>query len=677
MVAINYIHCCVGLKASHTNANPFLPEDALKYSKDFKNRYEWLKEDINRLHFDIDGKNLSQELTENEFLDMDTNVKNTLQTAFENQSYCLMTASSYQQRIISWRVNITNAKTSRKKNKEIAEELQAQIELPEGINFDTGIYTNNRKMRMLYSNKDNENRPLRLVYGNPIDTLISYTEECELIEDTKCKVGRPKKVKELECMKILLTLPKDKINEYGVWIELGMMICNEGGTIEDWDTLSKGSKYNRKALELKWKSFTKHNFMFLMFLEKHFPTEYELEKRNSYDFTKTEFETEYAKLMNPPIFIRIQDEIQQLSYQELLHQHRNKIINDEIFVLKWVADPNIKTYEKMGFYPKQPVPENCFNMFRGFAIEPKEGDIRSVIKLLHIIANHDEKVIDYLTKYFAYIFQTCKKTGVVIVVQSNEQGVGKDTFFNFIGSILGSNHFFNTDSPQNNVFHNFNSGTETALLVKFEEAVFNPSTISSFKSKINCPTEKYVKKGKEAITLADHRNFVITTNNEQVVAVEPSDRRFLLLNPSAEKKDDTDFWNEIHSDFAKPETKSAFYHYLLNVDISNFNPEKDRVETDYYREAKLAFAPYHATFLQRFVEESGKDEIEISAYSLLDKINDGAKFPKGARKLGLDMKTYIAENVVIKGHCRTGNSYIINADRLKTYLLSKGWWVEM
>ena len=131
-------------------------------------------------------KGTAETEAENEFLDMDTNVKNTLQTAFENRSYCLMTASSYQQRIISWRVNITNAKTSRKKNKEIAEELQAQIELPEGINVDTGIYTNNRKMRMLYSNKDNENRPLRLVYGNPIDTLISYTEECELIEDTKC-----------------------------------------------------------------------------------------------------------------------------------------------------------------------------------------------------------------------------------------------------------------------------------------------------------------------------------------------------------------------------------------------------------------------------------------------------------------------------------------------------------
>jgi hypothetical protein len=91
----------------------------------------------------------------------------------------------------------------------------------------------------------------------------------------------------------------------------------------------------------------------------------------------------------------------------------------------------------------------------------------------------------------------------------------------------------------------------------------------------------------------------MTTNNDVPVFIEDSDRRFVLIEASSEKKGDHDFWNRIHSELAKPAVQSAYHHYLLNLDLSDFDPARDRPITEYYKDTKQSFVPYHARFFQK------------------------------------------------------------------------------
>jgi hypothetical protein len=297
--------------------------------------------------------------------------------------------------------------------------------------------------------------------------------------------------------------------------------------------------------------------------------------------------------------------------------------------------------------------------------------------------------MEYVLKWVAHIVQRpYKKTEVAIVVQGLE-GVGKDTFWNFIGSILGANeYFYNTKSPENDVFAHFNHGTEKCVLVKFEEADFktNSSNKGKLKSIITNPTETYNQKNKDAVVLDDYRNFVMTTNEEIPVVVSDSDRRFVLIHASEEKKDDTAFWMDAHGKLADVRVKASFHHYLLNKDISGFVPysPQDRVITNYYREVKQSLAPYHAKWFYDYIESAKIARATLAIeepttsptwamYDLYKAMRDTYKWDYTVAKFTRDLKGYITANVITKKRTAACVMYQLDTAKCIEFLKSKDW----
>jgi len=650
-----------GLRASFKNSVEYSLDQVLFNLKTRLDCYEVLNE-INRPYGDIDGK-----CTPETFEEIDKKTREQLETFLGNESYSLMTASSILHNKISWRFVMTNYSINKSDNKKWISDIK--LDLPEGVKLDTGVYGSNQKMRMLNSNKDGENRPLRLICGNPIDTIISYIpENCKYLEI-------PKKVKDTLISKILNELVRDS---YEDWITIGMICFNEGEDIEIWNNWSRKSpKWKSGECQKKWATFTKSSLginTLWTFLKEDNPKAYELLHCNTYEFMKTDFEKTHFKLMNPPLYVRLYNGIQFLKSSELTHLYNNLLCDKKLFIKEWIADPKIRTYESLVYKPKQEVAPEYFNIFTDFDCQAKEGSITTIQSILKLISNNDDKVFNYIEKWVAHLIQKpYEKSGISIIIQG-DQGVGKDTYFDFIGKMLGE-YFFNTGNAENDVFSRFNGHLKKTLLIKFEEASFmtNKTHADKLKNLITCETQPFEDKGAGIVKLESYVRLVMTTNAEVPVSIEHTDRRFMLVKASSEKIGDLDFWNTVHTELAKIETREAYYNYLLNLDLTDFNP-KQRPITQYYEEVKQSFIPYHAQYFQQLIQEFHEIKTFVwKASELHQNMKLKTKFELNITKFGRDIKLY---DVIKKNVGKHNTTYTVNTDDLIEFLRLKKWWYD-
>jgi hypothetical protein len=183
------------------------PDDVLDCITKESNLYEVIKDtDTTRTYGDID----LYAKTKKEATALDAVIEKALRKALTGRRFCLMTASgtdhankSKGKYKVSWRFVLTDLVGSLSNVKRfVLETLQPKITaelaalsvvLPVAV-MDGSVYKKTQKMRLLGSSKDGEVRPLRLVEGSPIDSLITYipADTYETIDDPQPIEEAPK-----------------------------------------------------------------------------------------------------------------------------------------------------------------------------------------------------------------------------------------------------------------------------------------------------------------------------------------------------------------------------------------------------------------------------------------------------------------------------------------------------
>jgi len=405
----------------------------------------------------------------------------------------------------------------------------------------------------------------------------------------------------------------------------------------------------------------------------------------NYLVAKTEFEKECFKVNDPPCYVRIYDSrISLLDIGKLGHIYANKFVDGELFINKWRADADNLTYERIQFLPELTAPPDTYNLWRGFPLQQNEGDVSVIRDVLRLICNNDVASMTYLEDWLAHLFQKpYEKPGVCICTQSDEEGTGKDTFWGFIGQMVGSHMYFNTSRPEDTVFGRFNGSLKEVMLIKFEEANFetNKKNEDALKSLITSTDQSYEAKNENAVTLNSYCRLVMTTNHTIPFVLTDVSRRFMMLKVSPEKVGDRAYWTRVHTTLATPEARNAYYDYLMKRDISKFNP-REFPRTAYAEEVMTASRPTAAAYFQRIIERDDLNEQpdathEWKARDLLDKMNDSSisKYPLNDRLFGLMMKKMAPALERVRD--RTGSSYRFETKTMRTFLVEKHWWVEL
>jgi hypothetical protein len=692
-----------GLKQSYKNAKEMTLDETKETLRLSTNCYEVLNEGPNRLYFDIDGS-APATATREEFDALREETLTKIDALVNGKETALMESCQYESRKLSFRVVFPKAKATKKENKAIVLALAKVADLPAGVRLDPAPYGQNQKMRMLWQNKDGENRPLRLVRGEVEDTFISVVpEDAEQVvvpEEPKAKKGRPRKVIENTLIgDILAQLDVKRLDDYEMWLHIGFICFNESLDVAVWETASERStKHKAGECERKWRTFTKGQMgieKLWEWLKEDNPEAYETLKKHDYAFRKEQFELSHVKLNNPCRYLRIAEDgaTQLLGVAELRHIYGSQQCGGKPFIDQWLADPDIFTCEKMEFKPKLEATPGHYNLWTDFAIQPEEGDWSPVKELLWDLSGHKPDIYDYMEKYIAHLFQKpYEKPEVMILLSSPTEGIGKDTLPDAVlGPILGDKYYYSTTNHEEEVFGRFTSHLRTTLFLKLEEMEREccHKHDDQLKGWITCKGRDYEEKGvPKGNPIKSYVRLFGTTNDPCPVRLTKDFRRFLLVNPSADHAGDKPYWADLYRRLGYEGNRlvdtrglAAFLHHCLSVDITDWNP-RSKLETDALVNARQSQAPPHARWFQTQIQYRMEDDGTIGADDEMrntfryfrDEISRLSKFPYTDYRLREELRVYPQVNE--PRHTRGGTEWAFSCRAVKAFLESRQWWVS-
>ena len=363
----------------------------------------------------------------------------------------------------------------------------------------------------------------------------------------------------------------------------------------------------------------------------------------SYSDKKIEWERSHFKVMHPPMYISLLDEsIEQQLAKDLFESYRHEECKGEDgkdvkFVSKWVQDRSIRKFTKIDFLPP---PLQCksdvFNLWRGFPIEqvplPEGFDIETdtYVKkfkdfMLGILGNQANA--DYTTAYFANKVQNPSiKNMVCLILYSHTEGTGKDTLFETIQGVIGSDFWFGTDQPETDLYGNHAMGEMRRLVVCVNEASgqANYSNADKLKNRITNKLSTVNPKGIQGYAISNFCDYVMTTNNFACVKIGDTDRRFWVVEAQEKFLKNHAFFDDYYKTVVEnPVALRCIFEFLRTFDIARVVPRSfqlDRPQTDIYDEMKSYNSSREMEFMKFYTR------VHLSPGSALSKRIENVKY---------------------------------------------------
>jgi len=271
----------------------------------------------------------------------------------------------------------------------------------------------------------------------------------------------------------------------------------------------------------------------------------------------------------------------------------------------WLKSPQRRMIlpSKLVFDPSCKCADDEVNLFRGFDMKPKEGRFAPILELLHHLcvesAEREEdvfKVIDWVLKWLAYAMQHPGAKMRTALVFHGPQGVGKNLFFEIITAIYGK-YALVVGQEQLEAPHNDWCSCKLFLIgdevIARQELFHQKNKLKAF---ITGETIQINPKFLPLRTEKNHINVVFLSNEDLPLALEPSDRRHFVVYTPPQRTDG--LYGEV-SRCIKEGGIEAFYHYLLHLDLGDFNEYSKPIMTVAKRDLiNLGLKP-----AQRFVYE--------------------------------------------------------------------------
>lgn len=234
----------------------------------------------------------------------------------------------------------------------------------------------------------------------------------------------------------------------------------------------------------------------------------------------------------------------------------------------WWKSASRRQYNKICFEPGKDTPGD-YNLWTDFVIKPVKGDW-SLFKnhILNVIAGGNTDHFLWIMGWMARIFQDPggDKPGTSIVLRG-ERGTGKSMFVEIIGSIFGD-HYLHL-AQQEHLLGKFNHHLKNKVLVFADEGFWagDKQSEGSIKHMITEKNHIIEQKGKDAITVKNHINLIIASNNSWVVPAGLDERRFFVTDVINPHKQQDKYFSPIFKQMANDGVKAMLYD-LLNWEYS-------------------------------------------------------------------------------------------------------------
>lgn len=258
---------------------------------------------------------------------------------------------------------------------------------------------------------------------------------------------------------------------------------------------------------------------------------------------------------------------------------------------EWLRWKEHRQVEALCYEPGQPeIYKNNLNKWRHSGVVPEAGDVDPWLEL---IANniHEDGVADHMIDWLAYTVQNPGRKIKQLLHIFGPQGTGKNLLMAPIAKIFGSNYVLINAPQLKSQFTSLYAEKELVHIDelprlrgrKTEEADAINQKIKSF------VTDEFIivntKRLPEYI-IRNCANIVLTSNYYDCVKLDNDDRRsFVIRWEPTERTDhrrDPHYWQR-YAKWMDAGGISALYAYLLERDISHFNPDSWAPETAHKR----------------------------------------------------------------------------------------------
>ena len=461
-----------------------------------------------------------------------------------------------------------------------------------------------------------------------------------------------------ECIRENLDRFTEHVRDYNPWISVGFRMASAGLDSEDFHLVSAlDRKYKREDCESKWRNIVsavsdkpKNMRSLLYFIKKILqipvnlrPNAGSVEKFdmvsmfNDSMISETKLGTLYVSkeyeqytidtfnrffgvvlVAKPEIFmVRYDQKGRMIEVSERYSNTSFKIAFEpiSIFVKFWLRNRYRRQFQRYVFEPDGNNASDEFNLFTGWKVT-LDNDLDSMTldmqrvdpfidHVLNVFCRGDTGHCDYFLNWLSFIVQNPgKKTGVVVVLKSVNQGAGKGLI---VDVLLGNGVFGHAAYAQvrniEGLIGKFNSSLMNKQFVNVDEVSMNKKEANEVKSMVTEPYMEFEKKGLDKIRLKNLMNFVFTSNNEFCVNLDTSDRRYFILDVDDSNANNHEFFIPFSKYCSDPLTAAHVFMYLKSRDISNFNV-RDIPMTKEKQEYLQAAIPLPVRFVQEYVEDA-------------------------------------------------------------------------
>lgn len=268
-----------------------------------------------------------------------------------------------------------------------------------------------------------------------------------------------------------------------------------------------------------------------------------------------------------PTFKRIKFDL--ISRQDfLLYMRESKIAQ------KWLKSSMRREYPNgFIFDPTGAEHEGYLNLWRGWAVEPKEGDFPKLrYHIETVLAAGDPDSAVYILYWFVWMIQNPHLPAEVAIVFRGGKGTGKGVIGRAMRSLCGQ-HGLHISSPKMLV-GDFNNHLRDCVFVFADEAFWagDKAAEGQFKRMITEDTLMIEAKGRDAGFVKNMLHIMMASNEDWVVGASLDERRFAVFDVSDRYKQDKGYFGALEA--ALPEELPCFLHYAQNLDLQGWHPRQ-------------------------------------------------------------------------------------------------------
>ena len=613
-------------------------ENACKISKNLYLVYN--ENEIHKIYLDMDLKESSY-IGEWKFEFLRDDLLSEIKSQFHMNN--ISVAESHKKDKVSYRVIINDFKMKISEMKEYIKELKSDFKYD---CIDLSVYNKNGKIRLPYCNKDGENRPFNIIKGEFKDFITCIINGCELktYEQEKQIENNKTDISENKITELLNLLSNNRGNEHKEWLTIGSALKSID---EDFDTLfndfSKERKNYKGIKDIKknWAGFPKSSngigtLVNMAKVDNLSKFKDWMKKWNNqtvsnddYDSLKEQLEKRLFLIEQPLSYGWINDNNELIVYCEKDIKSILKPYGE--FFNKWSSDITRRKYLKFDFLPNSNL-TNIYNKFTGFKYNNdkpvKIEKIQPFLDLINTLLDNEKVSIDAFLDWCAWIRQKPHlKTEKIVVLYSDAQGVGKNTLTQLICKVIGYSTSINDIKD---LTKNFNAHLANKLIICADEIKVKAREIRDELKNMSTRTKMMLeRKGYDPVEISDYSNYLFTTNNQNSFYVEPTDRRFILLQLQ-NKVMDIQTANKLYGLMDDIETLESFDTYLKNRQL----PDKLESPNNNYKKLLIAQSlPAYIQMIYKNYESYAYDNSkykpeESNSYRITDLYNDSVTYAK-------------------------------------------------